>query len=509
MANDQDALSDDPQQPFPKSDFYKKSIQKNPKIKWLKSQQSFLDQKVLLIRGILPNLKTPNSKPKVVARNLNQEDFFTIDSDSLKQLEEGKENTELILDLRKSKLSSDEILKDLEKQRIGTIKNLTDPIPIFKFPEKYSHLIEQRRKEGKLQRIVLIREGDRQIIALSSEQKEPPTKSSSNIKNKNSQFIKNKNDQIFCVISKYFPGCQKEEIALLTYIDEIGDISGSNHKKVAVLRHFTPWTLSEEKAQQIITSQKLVVFVISPKGHYLYLAKDCKKDLQTQNVVAFSCYCYVPQESLENLFPEEDSSKQQPAIYTTMDKVQAFDEKQYAVAKKMSSIVLTAQLELGRENILLGGVFTASDQRMNASKINTVKIKLENGRSASYFYLSQKGLPRLGVSSRIIQIEALNEKNIGSIENWKRIIAESRLTLIKDEPEGATILLHKEIIEDKPQWQQMLKNNSITPLAIRENDKFILYELDISMRFINEDVYEYILTPISSYIQKLLEQKTN
>jgi hypothetical protein len=78
-----------------------------------------------------------------------------------------------------------------------------------------------------------------------------------------------------------------------------------------------------------------------------------------------------------------------------------------------------------------------------------------------------------------------------------------------DEPEGATILLHKEIIEDKPQWQQMLKNNSITPLAIRENDKFILYELDISMRFINEDVYEYILTPISSYIQKLLEQKTN
>ncbi len=64
------------------------------------------------------------------------------------------------------------------------------------------------------------------------------------------------------------------------------------------------------------------------------------------------------------------------------------------------------------------------------------------------------------------------------------------------------LLLHHRILEDRPQWKEMLKKSPVTPLAVEYEDKFILYQPDISVNSISTEDYECIIHQIEPCIQK-------
>ena len=77
--------------------------------------------------------------------------------------------------------------------------------------------------------------------------------------------IDDKYQEVFCWITKYFPALQKNEIAFLTYVEEMKKslIMDQSLFKAAWLHHLTPWSINKEKMKDIIDHQKLA-FVYAP-----------------------------------------------------------------------------------------------------------------------------------------------------------------------------------------------------------------------------------------------------
>lgn len=105
-------------------------------------------------------------KPQFKAKN--EMPFFIMDEESINKLEEGKAHVELILDSRNDNWISDNTLKALQKDRLGSYEEKPAGEITLKFPEKYLDLITRRQKERKLPTIVLIKQDSKRLI--------PPTK---------------------------------------------------------------------------------------------------------------------------------------------------------------------------------------------------------------------------------------------------------------------------------------------------------------------------------------------
>ena len=244
-----------------------------------------------IIHSPIPTPIDPSIKLKSKIKKENR--FFIIDEESIKKIEEGKEDIELILDSRKCPLLSDVTMQALQDGTLGSYEEKPVGEITFKFPKRYAGLIALRQKEGKLKKIILFKSGGGQIIVQTS-----PKQNSSKPKLIPSQEnIKYK--QVCCIISDYFPEVKQGEVAFLVYIDE--DVAGfsdvSTNKKCALLYHLTPWNINEEKLKEILKSQRLAIIIKSSD-------KKCLSDITCEfiNQEAYNQMAVDVNESITEMF---------------------------------------------------------------------------------------------------------------------------------------------------------------------------------------------------------------
>ena len=389
------------------------------------------------------------------------QNFFFIDKESIKQLEDGQDNVELVLDFRKDNLLSKETQEALEENRFGSYKNKGGKNE-FNFPKKYLNLIEKRQRDGKLTKIVLLKTNEKQIIDVDPEDLLEESKDS---KEGLSSFIQDeKYLQVLCDITHCFPGLKKGQEAYLTYVNEEVALL-NNEKKVMLLNHFTPWNMDEKAFEEILKSERLVVFVTcSEEDTIIYITKKCAKKLIRQGGVVFCYPHYVPSKSLEKAdhmdFELKERLKKSPetgaiGVFAHTRPLEGFSQEQYASICKAGASILSCKDQLGgSENLLVGGMFVATNEKMN-TPIRAIKLHPDPNQCIQYFYISETELDNLETNSNILKIKPIDMED-QSIQKWKKIVDESRLIAITKDEQGGKLLIHQDILEERPFLAQML-----------------------------------------------------
>ncbi len=174
----------------------------------------------------------------------------------------------------------------------------------------------------------------------------------------------------------------------------------------------------------------------------MYLTESAQKSIKESNVVAIAFPYYASKERIEKAFLGKNTPPEDVYMFIDTDEIQTFSQNQYAIAHKISVVVLTSQIQLGgSNNISLGGMFLHSNKNIKSPEIVTLSEHNPDDSPINYFSLSKNGLNRLGVNSRVLQMEMINTDNIGSVEKWQKIIEESRLIVIAEDEEGKKTII--------------------------------------------------------------------
>ena len=66
--------------------------------------------------------------------------------------------------------------------------------------------------------------------------------------------------------------------------------------------------------------------------------------------------------------------------------------------------------------------------------------------------------------------------------------------------------MHYWILDNKPEWIQMLNEYDVIPVVIEENNKFLIYHPDISLENINQENYNQLVDRINPSVENLFQQ---
>lgn len=461
--------------------------------------------------------KNLESKKTSISQNISKKNrhefkktnpFFIIDKNSIKEMEDGSDNIELILNFCEK---SPKILTEaVEELRVGSLEEIKGEIT-FKFPQKYIDLIAQRRREGIIKKLVLIKKNKKEIIDLTSLEKELKSNCEKSSVEKPSRVEidqNNKYQQVLCIIQD-FPGIEKKEHAFLTFIDEnIENVSYPmsyplNDKKIIQLYHFTPWNIDKEKFNDILQHQRLVVYVKSNNNARIYLTKDCQKNIMENKISGFVVPYYATKEQLKKAFPEDSISGEKAFLIININEMQTFSLEQYNSAYKMSLVALTYEQEIGNNYLLPGGVFYSTNPNLPTTNVNTIGTKHDDGLISLFFFLTSKGLENIENGKKIIQLEVINSHTISQAQNWHDIINESKLVILQEKGGNQNLLIHEKFLKESLFWQKKLEKDLLSPIAVHDGDKFIPYLSNVNLRFINQAEYENIVL----FIEKLIERR--
>ena len=427
----------------------------------------------------------------------SMQEIFFIDEKSIKQLEAGSDNIELILDFRKNNLISQGNLQAFNDGKFGYC-NKENGTNEFKFSKEYIDLIQRCHREGKISKIILLRMSGREVIDV--ETGEDFFEESK--KNINSLIVDDEHQHVCCEITPYFPGLKEGEKAFFVYLDNRSALLDNDKSlRIMPLLHFTPWRVNEDLLKEILHFQSLAVYVTSPEEKTaVYVTKKGAKRVIKEGIGGFCYQTYLPPEVFEGSdseFKKELKSSPQNGvilIFAHERPIQIFSEEQYVSICKISNEIIHCTNQLGgNQNLDVGGIFSTLDDKVKKA-LSTMVIRNEK-HILEYFYTSETQLASLEISSNILIAKAINKKNIDSIQKWEKIIDDSRLIVIfKDENKNKLMLSHHALKE------KQMQNNSI--LIIEEENKYFIHRLSISYVPMEQENYEKICKKLDIYIRK-------